>query len=82
MSRNIKKIVEMRKKTINPHYDMTAAEMEYLFKQAVSEEEATSTAIMDAIMDAFCFGYEMGCRATKKEFQENFPALLKKGEKE
>ena len=82
MSRNIKKIVEARKKNINPHYDMTAMDMEFFYRLAFSEKEATSTAIMDAVMQAFIYGYEMGNRAAKKEFQESFPALLKKGEKE
>lgn len=67
MARNIKKIVEERRENINPRYDLTKVEMEYLYRLTGDGRTVNPDDLFEALIQSFIFGYEMGCRAANKK---------------
>ena len=70
MARNIKKIVEERRDNINPRYDLTSVEMEYLYRLTGDGNTVTADDLYEALEQSFVYGYEMGFRAAKKEMEK------------
>lgn len=62
--RNVEKTFKNIRKGISIRYDLTAGEIEQIFRIA-SNEDCRDAAMFRAICDSFAFGYSAGLKAAK-----------------
>lgn len=70
MKRNVHKTIEQFRGKINPYYDASVKEL--------SSIALNSACSLDAVCDAFVFGYAQGCKATIKEYKDNGNSYFKR----
>lgn len=60
--RNVKKVIESVRGTINPYYDLYYTNIDEIYR--------TNSGVSNMICDAFTFGYAQGRKATLSEIRK------------